>query len=124
MIDQQALVTSQAGMRLVAILTLLNKGDFARLRQYLREHYTDGALEENPAPTRLAELKMLRAEEGRQRFRQVVGVEKHRVVALTDGEHGSLFIHELMCEDDYPHKVTAHYFARIADQSHAADTGG
>jgi hypothetical protein len=115
--DQQALVTSQAGMRLVAILTLLNKGDFVRLRQYLREHYTEAALEENPATTRLAELRVLRAEKGRQRFRQVVGVEKHRVVALTNTEHGGLFIHELLCEEDYPHKVTAHHFAQIADMS-------
>jgi hypothetical protein len=117
MSDQQALVTSQAGMRLVAVLTLLNKSDFARLRQYLREHYTVAALEENPAAARLAELRLLRAEEGRQRFRQVVGVEKHRIVALTDSEHGGLFIHELLCEEDYPHKVTAHHFARIADRT-------
>ena len=121
--DQQALVTSQAGMRLIAVLTLLNKGDFTRLRQYLKEHFTDAALEEVPAAARLAELRLLRAEDGRQRFRQVVGVEKHRVVALTNSEGGGLFIHELLCEDDYPHKVTAHHFARIADMSeddHAA----
>ena len=115
MSDQQALVTSQAGMRLVAILTLFNKGDFARLRQYLREHYTEAALEESPAAARLAELRLLKSSEGRHRFRQVVGVEKHRVVALTDSEQGGLYIHELSCEDDYPHKVTAHYFARIAE---------
>ena len=117
MSDQQALVTSQAGMRLVAILTLLNRGEFARLRQYLREHFTTDALEENPAPARVAELRVLRADQGRQRFRQVVGVEKHRVIALTDGEHGGLFIHELMCEDDYPHKITAYHVARIAESS-------
>jgi hypothetical protein len=121
MTDQQSLVTSQAGMRLVAILTLFNKGDFPRLRQYVREHYTEDALEESPAAARLAELRVLRSEEGRQRFRQVVGVEKHRVIALTDSERGSLFIHELICEDDYPHKVTAHHFARIADMSAPAD---
>lgn len=119
MSDQQTLVTSQAGMRLVAMLTLLNRGEFTRLRGYLREHFTDDALEENPAVARLAELRVLRAEEGRQRFRQVVGVEKHRVIALTDGEHGGLFIHELMCEDDYPHKVTAYHVARIAESSSA-----
>ncbi|MBL8147805.1 MAG: hypothetical protein JNL34_15615, partial [Anaerolineae bacterium] len=66
------------------------------------------------------ELRMLRADEGRQRFRQVVGVEKHRVIALTDGENGGLFIHELMCEDDYPHNVTAYHVARIADSSGSA----
>ncbi|MBL8147426.1 MAG: hypothetical protein JNL34_13660, partial [Anaerolineae bacterium] len=57
MFDQQALVTSQAGMRLVALLTLLNRGEFARLRQYLREYFTSDALEEIPAPARLAELR-------------------------------------------------------------------
>lgn len=119
MSDQQALVTSQAGMRLVAMLTLLNRGEFGRLRQYLREHFTDEALEEDAAASRLAALRVLRADQGRQRLRQVVGVEKHRVIALTDGEHGGLFIHELMCEDDYPHKVTAYHFARIADGSAA-----
>ncbi|HYO87973.1 MAG TPA: hypothetical protein VER79_04950 [Candidatus Limnocylindrales bacterium] len=117
MIDQQALVTSQAGMRLVAILTLFNKGDFARLRAYLREHYTAPALEANPAAARLAELRLLRTDAGRQRLRQVVGVEKHRVIALVDAESGGLFIHELTCEEDYPHKVTAHYFTQIADKS-------
>ncbi len=123
MSDQQSLVTSQAGMRLVAMLTLLNRGDFARLRQYVREYFTDDALEEHPAPARLAALRVLRADEGRQRFRQVVGVEKHRVIALTDGEHGRLFIHKLMCEDDYPHKVTAYHFAPIAELSAAPNSG-
>ncbi len=121
MTDQQALVMSQAGMRLVAILTLFNKGDFARLRQYLREHFAELALEENSAAARLAELRLLRANAGRQRLRQVVGVEKHRVIALMDAESGGLFIHELMCEEDYPHKVTAHHFAQIADLSTASE---
>lgn len=125
MTDQQALVTSQAGMRLVAILTLFNRGDFSRLRQYLREHYAEAALEEHPAVSRLAEMRLLRAGGGRQKLRQVVGVEKHRVIALMDGEQGGLFIHELACEEDYPHKITAYHFAQIADLSAAqAETTG
>lgn len=121
MTDQQALVTSQAGMRLVAMLTFLNKGDFTRLRQYLREHFTEAALEESAATARLAELRLLYAKAGRQRLRQVVGVEKHRVIALMDTESGGLYIHELTCEEDYPHKVTAHHFTQIADFSAPPD---
>mgnify|MGYP000603709952 CR=1 FL=1 len=122
MTDQQALVTSQAGMRLVAMLTLFNKGEFTRLRHYLREHFTEAALEESAAAARLAELRLLRANAGRQRLRQVVGVEKHRVIALMDTESGGLYIHELLCEEDYPHKVTAHHFAQIADFSAQANS--
>jgi hypothetical protein len=124
MTDQQALVTSQAGMRLVAILTLFNKGDFARLRQYFREHFTEAALEEQAGAARLAQLRLLRANAGRQRLRQVVGVEKHRVIALMDAESGGLYIHELSCEEDYPHKVTAHYYTQTADLSAPPDESG
>lgn len=121
--DQQLLQSSQAGLRLIAVLTLLNNMRYDRLRAYFREHLAPAALEEAAATVRLAEVKMLRGEFGRLRARQVIGADKHHVICLFDGEHGGLLLIDLACEEDYPHKISALTFARIQEESAAPENG-
>src|SRR5690242_7659375 len=50
---QALLVPSNAGMRLIAQLSIFNKGDFNRLRDYISENYAPEALEFASAKARL-----------------------------------------------------------------------
>ncbi len=51
--DTAALVTSNAGMRLMAQQMLYNRGDFERLREFIGESYTAEALEDQSVEDRL-----------------------------------------------------------------------
>ncbi|MDX2138966.1 MAG: hypothetical protein SF123_12820 [Chloroflexota bacterium] len=108
MSDQDVLMRSNAGMRLIALATIYNKGDFTRLRAYMKEHFTPSALETAPIALRLAELREQFRTTGKVRVRQVVTHDKHRVVAILSGEHGGNFIEDIAVEEEYPHKVSAH----------------
>lgn len=112
MSDQAALTTSSAGMRLIAQLTLFNRGDFKRLRAFIAESYAPAALEAEILPARLAELRGHYASGGPLRVCQVIAADKYQVIALTQAHRtGALFYTELAVEDDYPHRITtfAHY---------------
>jgi hypothetical protein len=47
--DQRALQASQAGLRLIVMLTLYDDRHYDRLRTLVREYYTAAALDEQPA---------------------------------------------------------------------------
>jgi hypothetical protein len=101
--DKAALVTSQAGMRLIAQQKLLNNGDAERLRVFISESYAESALEAQPVEARLAELQAI----GRLRVFQVLAADKHRVVVLMQAQRDeALYMVELAVEEDYPHKIT------------------
>jgi len=105
--DKGALVTSNAGMRLIAQQTLLNRGDFERLRGFVTESYAAAALEARSAEARLADLQAALAQSGRLRIYQVLAVDKHRVIALMQGQRDQAFyLTELAVEEDYPHRIT------------------
>lgn len=107
MSDKGTLVTSNAGMRLIAQQTLLNKGDFERIRTFVADHYAGAALEAQPAEDRLAALRALAEQAGRLRVYQVIAADKHRVVVLMQAQKDeALYLTELAVEEDYPHRVT------------------
>ncbi len=56
---RQQLTRSHAGMRLVAQLSIFNKGDFDRLRQFMTNYYTEEALADMSLKARLAEQKAI-----------------------------------------------------------------
>lgn len=104
--DQTALTTSSAGMRLIAQLTLFNRGDFRRLRIFIADSYAPAALETEPLAARLARMRGQFASGGPLRVYQVLAVDKHRVAALTQARHTApLFYTELAVEEDYPHRI-------------------
>lgn len=105
--DKSALVLSNAGMRLIALQTLYNRGDLDRLHTYIGDYYSDEALATQSAADRLAALQTLLAQAGKMRVYQVLATDKHRVVVLMQAQNAdSLFMHELAVEDDYPHRIT------------------
>lgn len=115
--DQRALQASQAGLRLIAMLTFYNNARFDRLRVYLREHFSAAALEEQPAAARLAQFKVLAAQHGRLRVRQVAAADKHRAVALLESQQGGLLLADMACEDEYPHRVSAFDLVPVPEEA-------
>jgi hypothetical protein len=113
--DQQALTVSQAGLRLIALLTICNSGRIDRLRVYLKDYFHPAALEERAAPDRVAQIKLILREAGRLRVRQVVATEKHRAIAILGSEHGGHYLADMACEDDYPHRVLAFDLVLLPD---------
>jgi hypothetical protein len=114
--DKSALVLSNAGMRLIALQTLLNKGDFARLETYIRDNFTAAALEAQPVEDRLAELRAAWEHTGKLRVYQVIGTDKHQVIVLLEAQQApGFFLHELTVEEDYPHKITAYTFQTLGE---------
>lgn len=117
--DKGALVTSNAGMRLIAQQTLLNKGDFERLRAFITESYAPPALETQSHEARLRDLRTLAAEAGKLRVYQVIGADKHRVIVLLESERGpALYMTQLAVEEDYPHRITQYTHQLLAEIDH------
>lgn len=105
------LVASHAGIRLIAQLTIFNKGDFERLRTYLQDNYADEALAMISAKTRLAELKAINRIDGKMRVEQVVAAGKYEVLVALVAERGeAVYLTQLAVEEDFPHKIT--FFAQ------------
>jgi hypothetical protein len=115
MSDQRILAGSNAGMRLIAQTSIYNSGDFARLEQYFRDNYTAAQLDEEPAERRAQAWQIVHEQIGRLRVRQVLGVDKHHVVALMTCEQhpGLLYLNEVMVEEPYPHKVSLYVHQHI-----------
>jgi hypothetical protein len=65
--DKGTLITSSAGMRLIALQTLFNWGDFERLRAYIAEHFAESAIEAQSADSRLAALQTALEQSGKVR---------------------------------------------------------
>src|SRR5262249_28489443 len=92
-------------MRLIALTTLLNKGDVDRLRAYIADNYHAGVLAETPVSMRLAELKAIHRLAGKLRIHQVIAANKYQVIAIVEGERGNQYIAQVTVEEDYPHKL-------------------
>jgi hypothetical protein len=106
--DKDILARSHAGVRLIALATLYNKGDFTRIRAYIRDHYTAAALEVSPLALRLAEMREQFRNEGKVRVRQLVAHDKHHVVVLLETQNGGMLLEDLVVEEEYPHKISSH----------------
>jgi hypothetical protein len=107
--DRFALTTNQAGIRLIALLTVYNRQDFQRLERLIADSYAAELLDDEAADDRLRAVETLYADVGRLRIRQVLALEKYRVVVLAQAErdHG-LHVHEIQVDPEYPHKITAY----------------
>ncbi|MCC6616715.1 MAG: hypothetical protein IT320_24790 [Anaerolineae bacterium] len=108
MIDKSLLVQSHAGVRLIALATLFNKGDFERLSAYISEHFNEAALAVEDAESRLEDMREQFEQAGKVRVRQLLAYDKHHVVVMHDTQAGMMVLEDLQVEEDYPHKISAH----------------
>ncbi len=114
--DRRALARSNAGMRLVAQMTFLNKAEFERLQGFINESYTEQALNEQPAEARLATLQDVYQTVGKLRVYKVVAAEKHKAVVLMQAQADESFHYvELAVEEDYPHKISQFTLERMIE---------
>ncbi len=99
---------SNAGMRLIAQCGLLKRGDEVRLMDFVSTGYTEAALQESPAPVRLAALQADQARYGSLKPMQVLALEKHHALVLMQAQCSDSFVLcEMQVEEDYPHRITA-----------------
>lgn len=103
---QAHLTQSNAGMRLIALLTLYNQSDFDRLSRYIVEHYAPTALVEADADTQAADWQARRAAWGKLRVEQVVAIGKHQAVVVVETQNGDFHALQVAVEEDFPHRVT------------------
>lgn len=112
---QALLVPSNAGMRLIAQLSIFNKGDFNRLRDYITENYAPEALEFASVKSRLVEFKAVYRMAGKMRIDRVIAVDKHQALVVTEGERGDFYMVQVSVSEDYPHKVLVCTFNKGAE---------
>ena len=112
---QALLVPSNAGMRLIAHLTIFNKADFTRLRDYISENYAPVALEFAPTNARLVEFKAVYRMSGKLRIDRVIAADKHQALVVVEGERGDFYMMQLTVSEDYPHKVLVCTFNKGAE---------
>jgi hypothetical protein len=104
---KQHLITSHAGIRLIAQLTIFNKGDFDRLKAYLQDNYAEEAFSDIGVKTRMAELKAIYRMNGKMRVEQVVAAGEYEVIVALVAERGeAVYLTQMAVQEDYPHKVT------------------
>ena len=111
---QAQLIPSHAGMRLIAQLTIFNKGDFARLRAYITENYTPQALEVASAKARQVEFKAVYNMAGKLRIDRVVAIDEYQALVVVEGQRGDFYMVQILVEEDYPHKVVVCTFNKGA----------
>jgi len=102
---QALLIPSNAGMRVIAQLTIYNKGDFSRLRDYIDENYAPEALAFTAAKARLVEFKAIYRVSGKLRIDRIVAIDKHQALVVVEGERGDFYMVQLTVSEDYPHKI-------------------
>jgi len=102
---QALLVPSNAGIRLIAQLSIFNKGDFNRLRDYISENYAPEALEFASAKARLVEFKAVYKMSGKMRIERIIAVDKHQALVVVEGERSDFYMVQVTVSEDYPHKV-------------------
>lgn len=112
---QALLVPSNAGMRLIAQLTIFNKGDFTRLRDYITENYDSAALEFASAKARLVEFKALYRMSGKMRIDRVIAADKHQALVVVEGARGDFYMVQMVVSEDYPHKIMVCTFNKGAE---------
>lgn len=113
---QQQLARSHAGMRLIAQMSLYNKGDFERLRTFIADSYTPGALEMMSAKDRLLDLKMTYRVAGKLRVRQVAATDKHRVIVMMQAQkNNGMYLAQMVVEEDYPHRVIDYHHQLLGE---------
>jgi len=112
---QSVLIPSNAGMRLIAQLTIFNKGDFNRLRDYITENYAPEALEVAATKARLVEFKAVYRMSGKLRIDRVIAADKHQALAVVEGEKGDFYMVQMVVSEDYPHKVLVCTFNKGAE---------
>ncbi len=108
MIDKDVLIRSHAGMRLIALAALYNKGDFERLHAYIDDHFTADALATEKTAARLQALREQFEAGGKVRVQQVIAHGPYQVVVMMASERGLVILEDLQVEADYPHKIKAH----------------
>lgn len=109
MADKDALIQSQAGMRLIAQMTLYNTGDSERLAGFIANSYHTNALQARPTCDRLREMLAQFRQDGKGRVHQVIATDKHQVVVLLQMQHTrALYLAEMIVEKDYPHRITTY----------------
>lgn len=119
---QAHLTGSSAGIRLIALLTLYNRGDFDRLRAYIADSYSPAALDEQPAETRLDALRAAYAAWGKLRIEQVVGVGQYQAIVVAQAQRdGGHYLLQLAVEQDYPHRVTLYAWNAVAPEPETAE---
>lgn len=100
--NRVALGRTPVGRRLIALMTIFNNHDTARLRQYVLESFKAVTLDDQ-----LAVFEQIFAQTGKLRVHQIVVSDEHRVVILTQSQSDDAFyVCEMAVESDYPHKIT------------------
>jgi hypothetical protein len=104
--DKLALRVSQAGMRLIAQMTIYNSGNFERLRQFVGESYDEDALAQQSVEARVEEFRQRYELLGKLRVQQVIGTGKHHVIVLLRAQNDDEFyLNQLKVDEEYPHLI-------------------
>ncbi|MBK8026128.1 MAG: hypothetical protein IPK19_33270 [Chloroflexi bacterium] len=105
MSDKKALKESSAGMRLIALVTIFNGQDVARLERYIADSFSVELLASIDSQARADGLRTLRSEIGKLQVRQVIGASKENVIVLLRSEFGNDLLVDLRVGEEYPHTI-------------------
>lgn len=113
--DKRALTTSQAGMRLIAMMKIYNDGNLPRLRAYIADNYEAATLLEIDADERTRAWGETYAALGRQKVKQVLAAGKHQVAIVLTAEHSPDYYYaEIEVGEEYPHRIVRFLHAPMA----------
>lgn len=120
--DKDTLKRSNAGMRLIAQITLYNRGDIQRLEEFIMQGYSESLLDSEVVPARAAAQRELLEAVGKLRVYQVLAVDKHQVMVLLQPQQSDDFYYvEMAVEEDYPHRITHYHMQRMVEESAAGE---
>lgn len=104
--EQQVLMKTAAGRRLIAYLTLFNRGDIPRLASYIRDNYSETAFKTRSADEWEQWTADIQEQVGKLRIHQVVAVDDYYIVVIVQAQKDDKFyINEYKVDEEHPHKV-------------------
>ena len=116
--NREILSRSQAGLRFIALMTLFNKQEGARLRQFIADYFTEDALAEQDAESRAQDFEALYARTQKLRVYQVLGIGENQAIVVVEAQADhSYYAHSIQVEKDYPHRVMIYIQQPIETES-------
>ena len=106
--DAMRLAQSEAGRRLIGLLTIFNRGHERQMQNYIIDNYTDDALAAQPLTEILRQYQAMWEQVGKLKVLQLIAASEYRIVVLTQAQtDGSVYYNDLTVTEDYPHKIIA-----------------
>lgn len=115
--NSKTLKVTPAGRRFMGFLASFNSGEVDDLREFIRAHYTEDALEEYSLDSLLDWHQEIYEQTGGMKIHKIFFSEEYYIMAVVEARRdGALYLDKMKVDDASPHKVVEYLHDELPDQ--------